>query len=160
MRQFDTMLPLSEVRDLADEVRRLFDDLDRGRDRSLTPTGIVTPGLDVVETDEGIEILLDVPGIGASQIRILIKGGVVVIVGEKTPPDPSERADATFHLVERGFGRFARAVRLNGAYHSGRARATLREGELRIRVPRIEERRGGEIAVTVEDESGAVNDAG
>ena len=59
------------------------------------------------------------------RVRVLIKDGVVLLVGEKLPPDPAGRADATFHLVERGFGRFARAVRLSGAVDAGRARARL-----------------------------------
>jgi HSP20 family protein len=65
------------------------------------------------------------------------------------PPNPGERAEASFNLVERDFGRFARAVRLSGAYHTARASATLANGELRVRVPKVEERRGRDIAVPV-----------
>jgi HSP20 family protein len=150
MRQIDAMLPLAEVRDLADEVRRLFDDLDRARplDRRLLP-GVFSPTLDARETAEAIEIIVDLPGVALDDIRILIKGSVVIIAGGKTPPNPGERAEASFHLVERDFGRFARAVRLSGAFQTARATATLANGELRVLVPKVEERRGHDISVPV-----------
>ncbi len=150
MRDLDAMLPLTEVRDLADEVRRLFDDLDRARplDRRLPP-GVYSPTLDAVESDDTVEILVDLPGVGTEDVRVLIKGGVVVIAGGKTPPNPAERAEASFHLVERDFGRFARAIRLNGAFLTSAATATLSRGELRVHIPKIAERRGSEILVPV-----------
>ena len=41
------------------------------------------------------------------------------------------------HVAERAFGRFGRAIRISGAVDVGRARATLRHGELRVVLPRI-----------------------
>ena len=72
----------------------------------------------------------------------------LVIVGHKRPP-PASTGSAAFHLAERTFGRFARGVRLAGAFDAGRADATLKAGELRVRLPRIEERRGGELRIRV-----------
>jgi HSP20 family molecular chaperone IbpA len=40
-------------------------------------------------------------------------------------------------------------VRLAGAFDVGRADATLKDGELRVQLPRIVERRGGEIRIRV-----------
>jgi HSP20 family molecular chaperone IbpA len=74
--------------------------------------------------------------------------GVVAVGGRKLPPG-CEHGDAAFHLAERAFGGFARAVRLNGAFDAGRATATLAAGELRIVLPRIEERRGRELRIPV-----------
>jgi HSP20 family molecular chaperone IbpA len=59
---------------------------------------------------------------------VLFRNGVVIVAGEKAavPTVP----EAAYHLVERDFGRFARAVRLTGAFDVRRASATLRSGEL------------------------------
>jgi HSP20 family protein len=150
MRQFQTMLLSSELRDLADDVARLFDDWERETGRPFDAAiGECTPALDVLEGESTVEIELDVPGVTPSDVRVLIKAGVVVIVGEKRALNPAERTQASFHLVERGFGRFARVVRLNGAFDGGRASATLTDGELRIVVPKIVERRGRNIRVPV-----------
>ena len=150
MRQIDVMLPLAEVRDLADEVRLLFDDLDRARplDRRLLP-GVFSPPLDALETDEAVEIVVDLPGVAVSDIRVLVKNSVVIIAGGKTPPNPCERAEASFHLVERDFGRFARAVRLTGAFRTSQATATFTGGELRVRLPKIEDGRGTGFMVPI-----------
>ena len=51
-------------------------------------------------------------------------------------------ASLTYHLVERDFGRFARVVRVDGAFDIDRASATLRAGELTVVLPKRIERRG------------------
>ena len=137
----------SESSEFADEVRRLFAELGRaGGPTGLT--GECAPAVDVYETDEAVEIVLDVPGLDPAAVRIVIKGDAVLVVGEKT----ARRAhrESTFHLVERGFGRFARTVRLGSSCDTGRARATLVDGELRIRVPKIADRRGTPFQVKIE----------
>ena len=137
--------------DLAEDVQRLLDDLSRRRpDRRHMVAGECMPVVDVFETERTVEIVLDLPGVAADAVRILFKGGVVLVVGEKERPDISKRAPASFHLVERDFGRFARAVRINAAIDGAQARARLANGELRIVLPRLKERRGGGILVPIE----------
>lgn len=153
MRPISRLLISTDVGDLGQEVRRLFDDLSRRRpDRRHVVSGECLPLLDVFETERTIEIVLDVPGLTADGLRILVKSGVVLIVGEKDRPEPNLRAPASFHLVERDFGRFARAVRVHAAIDAAQARARLKDGELRIILAKITERRGAEIVVSVEFE--------
>ena len=155
MHDFHSPLLSSELRDVADEIARLFEDLDCAAPHERrSPRGECVPPLDVLETDSAVEIALDVPGVRAAAVRVLIKKGIVVVAGEKTPADPAQRAEASFHLVERGFGRFARAVRLTGAFDAGRARARLHDGQLSIVIPKVGERRGREILVPVEEQDG------
>jgi HSP20 family protein len=137
--------------ELADDVHRLLDDLARRRpDRRRMVAGECMPGVDVFETEKSVEIVLDLPGVAADCIRVLFKAGVVLVVGEKERPDFSKRAPASFHLVERDFGRFARAVRVHAAIDGARARARLQQGELRIVLPRIQERRGAGLLVPID----------
>lgn len=150
MRDFHRILLSSEVRDLTDEVERLFEDLDRRAGGARrTPTGHCVPALDIQETSETVEVIVDLPGAGPETLRVLLKKGVLVIAGEKPSPYGFERGEGSFHLVERGFGRFARAVRLEGAVDGARARAILDRGELRVVVPKIDDRRGREILIPV-----------
>ena len=123
--------------------RRFLDD-----DSSGGATGECEPPLDVLETAEAIEILMDVPGLAADSVRLIVCQGAIIIAGRKLPAICAHR-DAAFHLAERGFGRFARAVRLPGAFDAGRASASLVGGELRVILPRIEERRGREIRIEI-----------
>lgn len=137
--------------DLAQDVHQLLDDLAKRRpDRRHVVAGECMPVVDVFETDRSVEIVLDVPGVAADAIRILFKAGVVIIAGEKERPDLSKRGPASFHMVERDFGRFARAVRITAAIDGGNVRARLANGELRVVLPRITERRGNGRLVPIE----------
>ena len=70
------------------------------------------------------------------------------MAGRKLPA-PAPTREAAFHLAERSFGRFVRAIRLTGAFDAGKATATLTAGELRVMLPRIDERRGRDIRIPV-----------
>jgi HSP20 family protein len=107
-----------------------------------------TPPMDVLESETGLDIRLDVPGVPASQIEILFADSVLLISGQKLP-HVCEHADAGFHIAERAFGRFARASRVEGAFDAGRAEATLTGGELRVTLPRIDDRRGAHIRIPI-----------
>ncbi len=65
---------------------------------------------------------------------------MLIVAGEKAPP--LSTGEQTFHLVEREFGRFARAVRLTGAFDVAQSHATLADGELTIVLPKMADRRG------------------
>lgn len=149
-----TRLPISaDVGDVSADLRRLFDDISRARpERRQQITGECLPLLDVFETHDALDLVLDLPGVPAANIRVLVKGGVVIVAGEKDRPEPRPAGPASFHLVERDFGRFARAVRVHVAVDAARASATLREGELRVVLPKIAERRGRGIAVAITTE--------
>lgn len=139
--------------DLALDIQHLFEDLaNRRADRRHVVAGECMPVADVYITERHVEIVLDLPGVSAEALRILIRNGVVLIVGEKERLEPSRQAPASFHLVERDFGRFARAVRVQTAVDASAARARLQQGELRIEIPRREERRGHGIVVPIESQ--------
>jgi HSP20 family protein len=136
----------TEVGDFSDEVRRVF--LELGRvfgPESLS--GECSPSIDVLETDDGLEIAMDLPGVDHAAVRIVAKGDGILIAGEKAAR--RARGESSFHLVERGYGRFARVVRLSRACDTSKAQARFVDGELRISVPKLPDRRGKAIAITV-----------
>jgi HSP20 family protein len=142
---------MDQPADLANDVQRLLEDLAKGRpDRRQLVAGECMPVVDVFETERTVEIVLDLPGVKADAIRILFKSGVLLIVGEKERPDLTKRGPASFHLVERDFGRFARAVRISAAIDGAQAKARLADGELRVVLPRIADRRGSGLIVPIE----------
>jgi HSP20 family molecular chaperone IbpA len=73
---------------------------------------------------------------------------VLLITGRKLPR-AFEDGNAAFHVAERAFGRFGRAITLDGAFDTTTATATLAGGELRLVVPRQPERRGVPIRIPV-----------
>jgi HSP20 family protein len=138
-----------ERQELPEDVRRLFDAIwNEAQVFGATAAAECSPPLDVIETDAGVEVVIDLPGVASDSIHVMFARNVLLVAGHKSPTtcDPDE---AAFHLAERAFGRFARAVRLDGALESGHASATLRDGELRVTIPRIDDRRGREIRIPV-----------
>jgi HSP20 family protein len=110
--------------------------------------GQCSPAIDVYEHDDAIEIVVDLPGVDPAAVRVVAKGDTVLIVGEKTARRP--RPESSFHLVERDFGRFARAVRLGSPCDTSRAGAHVVDGELHIKLPKISERRERTIAIAIQ----------
>jgi HSP20 family molecular chaperone IbpA len=105
--------------------------------------------MDVLETEVGLEVVLDLPGIEAHAVTVTHRDGAVVIAGYKRPTR-CHQGQAAFHLAERSFGRFSRGVKLGGAFDPSRATATLAGGELRVVIPRVDEKRGREIRIRID----------
>lgn len=145
---------MDQPADLSADVHRLLDDLAKRRsDRRHVVAGECMPVVDVFETERTVEVVLDLPGVASDAIRILFKAGVLLIVGEKERPDLSKRGPASFHLVERDFGRFARAVRVSSAIDGSQVRARLANGELRVVLPRLTDRRGTGRLIPIESQA-------
>jgi HSP20 family protein len=136
-----SFVPAAETRELANDLQDLFAELDATLPfEQRVYSGECHPTLDVIETGSAVEIIVDVAGVPARAIRVLFRGDILVVAGEKAPA--AAAAEPTFHLVEREFGRFARGVRLSGAFDIAHARASLDNGELTIVLPRLADRRG------------------
>ena len=147
MPAWPSVIHSAELGDLADDVRRLWQELSGPGPRGHV-VGDCQPPLDVIETDDAVEVLLDVPGVLANSVRVLLKGAVVLIAGEKWVQGPASGTGG-YHLVERASGRFARAVRISGAFDGANVRATIADGELRVRLPKLADRRGRPAVVPV-----------
>lgn len=134
--------------DLADDARRLLLEIDREVPGAAAVTADCRPPLDVLLTAEAIEVVIDVPGVAPESLRVAVRRNTLLVVGAKlaAPAD----AQARFHLAERSYGRFARAVRLAGAFDAAHARAVASAGELRVTFPLLEERRGRVLHIAVE----------
>jgi HSP20 family protein len=132
---------------MEDDLRRLFEQLT-GTDTQPHAAECRVP-LDVVETAVGIEVIVDLVGVEADAVQVVIARDTLVITGVKRPAGCEHHGDATFHVAERVFGRFTRAVRLAVAFDMARGEATLLAGELRVTLPRIEDRRGREHRIPV-----------
>src|SRR6187397_3042104 len=136
----------SEVGDFTAEIRQIFLELGRTLG-SESLAGECAPAVDVYETDDSLEISMDLPGVDPAAVRVIGKGDSVLIAGEKAAR--RARRESSFHLVERGYGRFARVIRLGRPGDTSNARATLVNGELRVSIPKIAERRGRSIPIAI-----------
>jgi len=133
-----------DLRNASDDLPRRFGRLELAREDGEGDR----PPMDVLETDSGIEIVLDLPGVDPQAVSIACQHDTVVITGTKGQTRCAH-SQVAFHLAEREFGRFRRSVTIGGAFDASRAQATLAAGELRIMLPRIDDRRGRPIPIRI-----------
>ncbi len=137
-----------EADELTQDARQLLLELDRDVPGAAQATGECRPPLDVVDTATAVEVVMDVPGVPASALRVYVRRDTVLVVGAKiAAPSPS---GARYHIAERSSGRFARAVRLSGTVDANRAEARVEAGLLHVVLPRVEDRRGRRILIPVD----------
>ena len=77
MAQF-SLFPPGESRELGDDIRELFEDLDpqpRPSNRAPIPANAI-PLVDVLETDAAVELVVDVCGVPPEALRVLFRAGV------------------------------------------------------------------------------------
>lgn len=101
-----------------------------------SPLALVSPSVDLSETDDSLQIRMDVPGIKADEINIEVSGNTIRISGEHK--EEKEEKGKTFHRVERRSGSFSRALALPAAVKEDKVCAECKDGVLTITLPKTE----------------------
>src|SRR5262245_35649569 len=141
-----TFGPMLEVARIQSEINRLFDNLlDLGVPGH--ESGAWIPNADIVESQDALLVMVELPGVERSDLALSVLGGNVIIKGDKRKPGPGEQV--RFHSAERAFGRFRRVINLGAPVNTHQAEAILDEGLLRIRFPKVPNRRGQEVLIQV-----------
>ncbi|ARA92181.1 MAG: Hsp20/alpha crystallin family protein [Bacteroidetes bacterium] len=123
--------PLTE---LQREVDRLFETFLPTNDVNV-PT-VFTPAVDMWETDSHYIFAFDLPGLTKEDVSISYQDGMLQISGERKAP---QEENATFHRVERPYGRFFRSIRLDRGIQVDGIEAHFEHGVLTVEVPKAEE---------------------
>jgi len=105
------------------------------------------PPSDVVEVDDAVRVLLELPGVPVSSVQVRLQGNRIEVTGEKPPDFPA--GETSFLCLERIFGKFQRAFEVRGSVNLGEVSARMANGVLVITIPKIAERRGRERRIPV-----------
>lgn len=95
-------------------------------------TGPSFPAIDVVETDDAIEVSAEVPGVKEDDLDVTVSGETLVLKGEKSA-DHEEKEDG-YHLIERRCGSFRRQIPLGFAPEDGTVKADFSDGILKLSI--------------------------
>jgi HSP20 family protein len=139
---------VSAIAILQQEVNELFGKLSALDDADRVPPGEWCPAADVYESKDGLVMVLEVPGLELSSLRVSVRNRSVVVSGERRPRHPA----GTFLCLERPHGRFERAIKIVAPVDVAHARAVLADGLLTVTLPARRERRGQEILIPIERE--------
>ena len=93
------------------------------------------PNVDVCERADEIVILVEMPGIDRSDMQVAWYEGALIISGLKRQR-PTGRDVAKYLCVERTYGHFRREIQIKIPIDHKNAKAELKNGLLRIHLPK------------------------
>ena len=143
--------PIIELSRLQSELNRLFAAFVETNDKGGTPASSWDPNVDVVDDGEVIRILVELPGVEADDVKVSIRGRVVMIRGTKKGRIRTKEG-MRFFCMERYFGGFLKSVAIPRPVNSHHAKTRLKNGLLEVILPRVPDLREKEIEIPVQPE--------
>ena len=120
------------------EINRVFEDTWR-RFESFPLSGRGSPKVDVAESDESIEVTIELPGMDENDVDVSLSGDMPTVKGERKNEREERRKD--YHLSERTRGSFMRTIPLPATVQADKAEAVFRRGVLTVTLPKTPEER-------------------
>ena len=115
-----------------------------GEMESRAPETVLRAPVDIFEDAEGITLLADMPGVDKEHLNLEVANDALTVEGEVTIDMP-EGMEALYADVRST--RYRRSFGLSGELETGEIDATLKDGVLRVRIPKRAEARPRKIEV-------------
>jgi HSP20 family protein len=142
-----TIFDRAELDRLRGRVGRLFVALQEASEMVAGEAGAWLPPVDLCESELQVTVSIELPGVRAEQIEVTLTNEQLRIKGRKRKGAP--RGVISHLCSERSFGQFARNIPLRWPIRKTDATAELTDGVLTVRLPKLEDRRGGEHRIEV-----------
>lgn len=140
--------PFRELERMRREMDRLWDSFFERRPARAEEVSEWLPSLDLSETKNEFVVKAELPGIDPKDIDISLTNDILTIKGEKK--QEKEEKEENYHLIERSYGSFTRAIRIPGQVQSDKITASFKNGVLKVVLPKTEEAKKKEIKIKVE----------
>lgn len=113
--------------------------VERARNRT-----VYRPAVDIIETPDGVTVLAEMPGVDESETDVTLEKNVLTIRGTVQPVEPEGFSPV---YAEYGVGDYERSFRLSEEIDRDGIEATVRDGVLRLHLPKVKEAMPQKIAV-------------
>ena len=115
-------------------------------DAEQTRPGVVyTPDVDIFESDTDITLLADMPGVNTDNLNIDLRDDVLTLTGDAiTDVGDTEKPV----IVEYGVGKYHRQFTLSEVVDQTKITAELKDGVLRLVLPKVEKAAPRKITVS------------
>jgi HSP20 family protein len=90
--------------------------------------------MDCAETEDGLELTAEMPGLKEKDVQVVLSDGVLTISGEERAE--REEKDKGYKFVERSHGSFSRSIELPDDIDPAKIKATIGDGVLKVPAPR------------------------
>jgi HSP20 family protein len=114
-------------------------------DEESWPAGGNPPSVDVSETENAVEVRMDVPGVKAKDIDIQLNGNLLTVTAHRE--EEKEEKGRTYHRVERQAGRYSRTITLPAPVVESEVAAEYHDGVLSVTLPKTDESKAHKIKV-------------
>ena len=108
------------------------------------PGAVFTPSVDIFETEKEITLLADMPGVKADSLNIDLHENVLSLDGDVESPEGADEADV---IREYRTGKYYRQFTLSQMIDQSKIKAAMKDGVLRLTLPKVEAATPRKIAV-------------
>lgn len=113
---------------------------------SFSPWKEEYPKIDLKETEKEFIVNAEIPGVDKKDIKIEINDNLLTISFEKKQ-ERDEKDKGGWRIIERSFGKFSRTITLPQAVKSEGAKASYKDGVLKITLPKEKATKINEIKI-------------
>ncbi|MFH1943643.1 MAG: Hsp20/alpha crystallin family protein [bacterium] len=140
--------PFRDLVNIQDEMNRIFNAFfTRSPEKAEEGSLLWTPLVDIVETDEEITVMAEIPGMRKEDVKISIQDNILTLKGEKKQEKESNKKNS--HRMERSYGVFEKSFSLPSSIQTDKVKASYKDGILTIHLPKAQEAKPKEIDISV-----------
>jgi HSP20 family protein len=114
------------------------------KEESTIPTRVFLPTADIYESNDALNVVLEMPGVDKSSVDIRVEDGVLKIEGRL---DFSKYQGLQPLYTEYNLGHYSRSFRLSSKIDQNKIAAELNDGVLALVLPKLEEAKPRTIQV-------------
>ena len=107
--------------------------------------GTFEPSVDVIESENVLEIRMDIPGMKPQDIDVQVHGNTLTIGGERK--EEKEEKGKNYRRIERRHGSFSRTIALPCSVNEEEVAADYQEGVLVVKLPKCDEAAAKKVVV-------------
>lgn len=138
--------PTNELRNFNRLLTHFFDEPFLPTEREDAAERVWAPRVDIYDTKDAVIIKAELPGVDKNDIKVDVDGRVLTLKGERKTEE--EKKGNSYYRREMFFGTFERNFTLPEAVDPGLIKAEYKDGVLHLEVPKPEERKPRQIAIS------------
>jgi HSP20 family molecular chaperone IbpA len=114
------------------------------REEVTVPSRVFLPTTDIYETQDALNVVMDMPGVQKNNIDVAIEDGVLRVSGRI---DFGKYEELQPIYTEYNIGHYSRSFRLSSKIDQTKISAELKDGVLTLVLPKVEEAKPRAISV-------------
>ncbi len=115
------------------------------KEEATIPARVFQPNTDIYETEDALNVVMEMPGVEKSNVEVGIEDGVLKVYG-RIDFSKYDRLQPVY--TEYNIGHYARSFRLSSKIDQSKIGAQMNDGVLSLVLPKVEEAKPRVISVT------------